>query len=303
MATDMKRKPSQDPSVHRDLVVTTTPMAGRDVANLRRALQARLHDARGLHEVPVPAHDKFTHAMWLACVEAGYFLGAQSATYLRTRNHRGVCTEGLQDIIRNPGKRTPEQLARARSRQGQLARGPRYYEELADKHGITRGTGIDAALRFATAQIGTVEKPAGSNWGPKIRDWITVAGYEDPVPWCGCFANAVIMAGGLPAGVGWVGYTPAIVVHAQQGIDGWKWVGPADGRRGDLALFDTPGGDPAVHVGVVEKRLSASLYRTIEGNTSSGTSGSQSEGGGVFRRERSTQGNFRIIGFARPPWS
>lgn len=298
----MERTPSTDPSVHRDLVVSDPPQEGRDVANLQRAVKDRL-TARGLlDDVPVPTHGKFTHATWVACVEAGYFLGLLSDTYLKTDEGRGVTTEGAQAIIRNPDRRSGDQLSRAKERAGQLERGPRYYDDLAHAAGVTPGKGVKSALAFAESRIGTTENPAGSNWGHPVQDWIRAAGYTSPVPWCGCAANAFLMAGGQPSGAGWIGYTPAIIVHARNGIGGWSWHGTTDGEPGDLALFDTPGGDPAVHVGMVEKPISATTYQTIEGNTSSGSAGSQDHGGGVFRRQRSTQGTFRIVGFARPPW-
>lgn len=293
----MTRTASENPAVHRKLVVMDPPQSGRDVANFQRAVEARLA-SRGLtDDVLTPTHGKFTHATWIAGVEAGYFLGLLSTTYLATDKGRGLATEGAQKTIREPDERTDEQLDRAKERKGQLERGPRYYEELAREAG---GKGAKAALAFAVAQIGTVEHPAGSNWGPKISDWIKGAGYGSGVPWCGCFTNACVMAGGVQSGAGWIGYTPAVVTHAKRGIGGWSW--HASGEAGDLALFDTPGGDPAVHIGVTEKRLSVTSYQTIEGNTSSGSGGSQANGGGVFRRQRSTQGGFRIIGFARPPW-
>src|ERR687889_2353400 len=302
----MERTASIDSAVHRDLVVYDPPQEGRDVANLQRAVRERLA-ARGLSDdIPVPTHGKFTHATAVACVEAGYFLGLLSTTYLRTEKIDGeprlVCTEGAQTIIRNPDRRSGDQLSRAKERAGQLERGPRYYEDIARAAGVSAGKGVKAALAVAESRIGTTESPAGSNWGHPVQDWIRAAGYTSPVPWCGCAANAFLMAGGQPSGAGWVGYTPAIITHARNGIGGWSWHGTTDGQPGDLALFDTPGGDPAVHVGMVEKKLSATGYHTIEGNTSSGSGGSQDNGGGVFRRQRSTQGTFRIVGFARPPW-
>ena len=298
----MERTPSIDPAVHRDLIVQDRPQSGRDVANLQRAVRARLA-ARGLSDdVPVPTHGKFTHATWVACVEAGYFLGLLSTTYLATHDGQGMATEGAQAIIRDPDKRSNEQLARAKERAGQLDRGPRYYDDLAHAAGVPSGKGVKSALAFAESRIGTTENPAGSNWGHPVQDWIKAAGYSSPVPWCGCACNAFLMAGGLPSGAGWIGYTPAIIAHAKAGTGGWSWHGTADGQPGDLALFDTPGGDPAVHVEMVEKRNGPTSYTDIGGNTSSGDGGSQSNGGGVFRRQRSTEGTFRIVGFARPPW-
>jgi hypothetical protein len=303
MAVDgMEREASKDPTVHRDLIVVDPPMEGADVANLQRAIRTRL-DARGI-DIPTPTHGLFTHATAVAAVEAGYFLGLLSGTYLQTVKVNGdprlVCTEGAQAIIRQPDRRSTEQRARAKERRGQAERGPRYYDGLARDAGVEVGTGAQSALKWAASQIGTTESPPGSNWGGKVEQWIRLAGYTSPVPWCGCFVNAACMAGGVPSGAGWIGYTPAIISHAEHGTGGWSW--HSGGKPGDLALFDTPGGDPAVHVGMVERKLNTTTYQTVEGNTSSGTDGSQDNGGGVFRRQRSTGGNFRIVGFARPPW-
>lgn len=303
----MKREWADDPSVHRALFVVDPPQMGRDVANLQRALRARLR-ARGItpEEMAVATHGHFTHATWVACVEVGHWLGLRSDTYLKTRTddsmpdgRAGVCTEGAQRIIRMPDERTDEQLERARVRQEGLDGSPKFEELLVQE---SDGQNAETALSWARRQLGTTERPAGSNWGPKIETWIRATGYSGPVPWCGCFVNAAVIQAGVPSGSGWIGYTPAIVTRAKQGFGGWRWIGQGDGRRGDLALFDTPGGDPAVHVGIVTDRLSPSLYHTIEGNTSSGSAGSQANGGGVYQRRRSTVGHFRIIGFARPPY-
>ena len=292
------RIPSKDPTVNRPLIVVSPPMAGRDVANLQRAVRTRLQ-TRGI-DVPVPDHGKFTLATALACIEAQYFLGLRSDTYLKKDKHgHRVVTEGAQLVIRDPESREQVQLDRAKERQAQLERGPRFYEELAQELGLT-GSGAGDAIAFARKHIGTKEQPAGSNSGPKITPWCRAAGYMGAVPWCGCWVNACVMAGGVPSGAGWIGFTPAIVQRAKAAKGGWSW--HTTGKPGDLALFDTPGGPTAVHVGLVEKQLSSSSYQTIEGNTSSGNMGSQDNGGGVFRRTRSTQGMFRIIGFARPPY-
>jgi murein DD-endopeptidase MepM/ murein hydrolase activator NlpD len=132
-----------DPSVHRDLIVGTPPMAGRDVANLQRAIRARLK-ARGLaDDVPTPEHGKFTQATWFACVEAGYFLGLRKQTFLKTVLGQGVCTRGMQRIIRQPDTRSEAQLRRARERRGHP--GPRYYADFVAAAGS--GSGVAAPLR------------------------------------------------------------------------------------------------------------------------------------------------------------
>jgi hypothetical protein len=305
MAQDgIDRQASEDPTEHRELWTVEPPMAGRDVANLQRGIRDRLRPRGiGSDEVPVAEHGKHTYLTGLAAIEAQYFLGLRSDTYLKHDDewHRCV-TIGAQQVIRDPEQhRTAEQRGRAKERRAQLDRGPRYYADLLRQHeDEPSGKGADAALDYARGAIGVTESPAGSNWGGRITGWIKATGYNSPVPWCGCFTNACIMAAGVPSGAGWIGYTPYIVSRARNRVDGWSW--HRDGKPGDLHLCDTPGGDPAVHVGIVEKSLGGGRYQVIDGNTSSGSGGSQANGGGVFRRVRSTSGNFRIIGFARPPY-
>ena len=125
----IERQPAEDPIAHRDLVVVDPPMRGRDVANLNRAVRQRLEMRR--IDIPSPVHDKFTQAAALAAIEAGYFLGLREDTILATDKGRRCCTRGAQAIIREPDQRTPVQIERAKSRRGQVARGPRYYAELS----------------------------------------------------------------------------------------------------------------------------------------------------------------------------
>lgn len=301
----IKHAPSADPEVHRPLIVVDPPMEGRDIANVQRATAERLKQ-RGIggDEVPVAVHGKFTAATALACIEAQYFLGLRSDTYLMQDKHgHRVLTEGAQRVIRAPQTRDPEQLHRAKARQAQAARGARFYADMAAEMGLS-GKGAKDALAYAAKHVGIKEHPPASNSGPMIDEWCRLAGYGSPQPWCGCFVNACIVAGGVPSGAGWgIGYTPSIVAHAKAGKGGWSWH-PTGGRPGDLALYDSgPGGDIAVHVEIVRAQLSDTRYSTFGGNTSGGTPGSQSNGGMVARRDdRSTVGGFHIIGFARPPY-
>ena len=172
---------SQDPIAHRDLVVTDPPMRGRDVANLNRAVRQRLEMRR--IDIPTPVHDMFTQAAALAAIEAGYFLGLLEDTILATDSGRRVCTQGAQTIIREPEQRTQEQLARAKSRHPQAARGPRYYHEfvgrlsvpvdpiLQHSNGFSDGhDGVDLICEaddvvYAICDAKVIDVRAGGWWG------------------------------------------------------------------------------------------------------------------------------------------
>lgn len=139
------------------------------------------------------------------------------------------------------------------------------------------------------------------------RDWIGYSRWTDPeegtvfgrwfaertgepyfgmsgVPYCAMFASycldwAGVTCAGMPSA-----YCPDIV---NAGMDAGAAVSCEDAEAGDLVLFDWGGDGLADHVGIVEENHPGEGYMTtIEGNTSSGASGSQSNGGVVARRQR-----------------
>jgi|GEM_PF-5387018 len=69
-----------------------------------------------------------------------------------------------------------------------------------------------------------------------------------------------------------------------------RTVSPTNLQPGMLVLFDWDGDKLPDHIGIVEKRINATTYQTIEGNTSRGIAGSQDNGGWVARRTRTVAG-------------
>ena len=144
-------------------------------------------------------------------------------------------------------------------------------------------------LRAARGEIG-YSRHADPEKGTKYGRWyagLTGEPYygESGVPYCAMFASWVFaQAGascpGLPSA-----YCPYIVRDAYAaGATPYN----EDARPGDLVLFDWGGDGVADHVGIVEANHPSERYlTTIEGNTSSGSAGSQGNGGGVYRRNRS----------------
>ncbi len=136
-------------------------------------------------------------------------------------------------------------------------------------------------LNIACGQLGVTESPAGSN-RTKYGKWMGLDGQ----PWCmsfvqWCFAQAGTplphKTGSCSALLNWYQKNrPECVVK--------------DPQPGDIAIF-TFG-----HTGIVERALPGSVM-CIEGNTSPGQSGSQDNGGGVYRRQR----NLALVrAFIRP---
>ena len=145
-------------------------------------------------------------------------------------------------------------------------------------------------LAVARSQIGTVESPPGSN-----RTRYGAAYGMDGVSWCAMFTWWCFREAGLSALVPKTAYTPTLANWFKQRA---RWgINP---RKAALVLFDFPndGVGRISHCGLVEAVNADGTIVTIEGNTSRGTSGSQRDGGGVWRRTRKVG----IVGYGFPDY-
>jgi hypothetical protein len=149
-------------------------------------------------------------------------------------------------------------------------------------------TSASDVLATARSQIGTIELPPGSNRTP-----YGAAYGGDGTAWCAKFVWWVFrqsLASGL---IPKASYTPTF---AQWFRDQGRW-GSAP-RPGAVVFFDFPNDKifRISHVGLVEAVNGDGSITTIEGNTSSGRTGSQRDGDGVWRRVRRTG----IVGYGYP---
>lgn len=259
----------------RTFKLTSPLMEGRDIAHLQQTLNRRF--ARW-------------HVAFRLDVDGAYGADTREATQrvvyglgipLRALDH-GVSPE-LRIKLRQPERRSDEERARAAERTSWLRRMRKRFD----------GHGPDAAIAYARKHIGVTENPPNSNRGRLIDQWQRMCDIS-AAPWCGCFANACLVAGGFPS-QSWLRYCPWIEARARSGEAGWSWHSVAQARPGDLVLF---GSRIAQHV-----ELYVGAGGTIGGNTSSGSSGSQDNGGGVFARRRNFSApGFPARGVARPPY-
>lgn len=143
------------------------------------------------------------------------------------------------------------------------------------------------ALAWAASQIGYTrwdDPEEGSLYGrwyaKKHGTYYGTSG----VPFCAMFASWCLTdddgASVIPGGD--FAYVPYGINAARSA---GQLVAPSNAAPGDLICFDWDGDGVADHVGLVEANY-GSWVQTIEGNTSSGAAGSQSNGGGVWRRTR-----------------
>jgi hypothetical protein len=159
---------------------------------------------------------------------------------------------------------------------------------------LAKKRGPAAGVKWGLSKVGVLEHPPGSNAGPGITEWSMASIGVTGVPWCQSFANAVLTAGGGPQLKS--AFTPAVVQWAREGKFGLKIVPAAQRQIGDFVFFKWPGvsRDFCDHVGVY-----AGNGKTVEGNTSPGSGGSQNNGGGVFIRER---GFGNVVAVVRPTY-
>lgn len=150
---------------------------------------------------------------------------------------------------------------------------------------------VSDVLRIAAGEIGYsrwTDPEQGSRYGRWYAQLTGNSLYgESGVPYCAMFASWVLSHAGVKC-PGFPGaYTPTM---AQAGINAGRRVLPERAAQpGDIVYFDWGGSESAGkvdHVGIVELNK-GSYLQTIEGNTSSGASGSQGNGGVVARRTRS----------------
>lgn len=152
----------------------------------------------------------------------------------------------------------------------------------------------ERALEAAQEWVGYTETPAGSNQ-TVFGAWYGM----DRQPWCAMAATYwyEVDAGGSAAfvrGSRWA-YVPYIVADARAGRNGLSV--PATPEPGDLVCFDWHRDGTFDHVGLFEQWAGAapSEFWSVEGNTSPDQNGSQSNGGGVYRRLRDTSGQDTVF--------
>jgi hypothetical protein len=245
-----------------------------------RALQAatnRRLRSRGLEALAV-AEDGIVGAGTLESVrKIAWALGARRETYdAMTRD--GEIPVGVLRMIRNPGHRSDEQKSRGKARMSRL-RSER--KRRAAQGRSSRSRAVNAFL----AKVGAKEPPPGSNSGAIITTMETFWGFGR-VPWCGIACGYHAVRFGRVEGLRCdVASVHAIEAHARARHSPYgDWQRSPDGALpGSLVVI----GGSGVHVGMLVQPLSGGRARTVEGNTSFGPGGSQSDGGCIAARVRS----------------
>ena len=108
--------------------------------------------------------------------------------------------------------------------------------------------------------------------------------------WCAAYVTWSLLPSGVDLRqlVGWPYYCPYVVGWAKR-TGRWRPRGTYTPVAGDLTLYSFDGTTTAGHIGIHEATRPDGLYVALEGNTSAGNTGSQANGGGVYRRARAAK--------------
>lgn len=153
---------------------------------------------------------------------------------------------------------------------------------------LTAKKTIDHARSF----VGYAETPPGSNRTRFGREY-----GMDGVPWCAMFVWSVLTDMHVP--IIKSAYTPTMAQWFKD--EGRGFTDDSRIEPGDILFFDFPDSLQRIqHVGFSLGKMVGGRVGTIEGNTSSGSAGSQDNGGGVYSRSR---GAAEIVYIGRPAYA
>jgi hypothetical protein len=163
-----------------------------------------------------------------------------------------------------------------------------------DDASASSGSWRDKSAKWHDTHLGITESPADSNCDSRSdgirtsQDGCANGTWLRYQPWCGCWAwSGLYAAGKVNKGDSWLASVASIEDYARAGngpFKGWTTDG-SKAKKGDLVVLFGRG----QHVGTV-RSIDSNYAYTWEGNTSSGSGGSQSNGGGSYKRSRSRHG-------------
>jgi hypothetical protein len=150
---------------------------------------------------------------------------------------------------------------------------------------------------LAATKLG-IREVGANNHGPWVKKFLAEVGLPEGYAWCDAFQSFEMDGAAghkLP-----IESASVLQTYATGQKLGWAVTKPA---RGDLVCYDFNGdGRFDDHIGLVVRVLGLGpmlTLETVEGNTSSGVSGSQGDGDGVFLRRRVVSA--KSVGFIRIP--
>lgn len=244
------------------LHLTTPLMHGPEVKHAQVLLAANVFHQ---NYQPGPPDGEFGEATARACARAHYWIGDAVS--------QPVYADRLEGFLTGRVK-LPAMNASRRAHRLELAK----QQPLGEK-----------ALAYLTTHLGETEHPAGSNYIEFASGWyMRIKPGQKGGPWCAMAVTRSMVEAGSKSFVRGSAYAfvPYVVNDARAGRNGLSVThAPV---KGDPVAYDWERDGEADHIGLFERWVvKGRTFVAVEGNTSSDDHGSQSNGGGVFRRERS----------------
>jgi hypothetical protein len=152
------------------------------------------------------------------------------------------------------------------------------------------GSFKDKIKAHMEARVGFTENPSGSNFDSrsngihKCQDVTASGHWLDRTAWCGSWCQYALTAGGFKvnSNLASVASIEGMAKNGQYPFRGWS-TNRSSVKMCDLVIV----GGYGVHVEMARGKMNSDgSIPTWGGNTSAGTSGSQSNGGGAYRRTR-----------------
>lgn len=129
------------------------------------------------------------------------------------------------------------------------------------------------------SQVGVVEKPRGSNWGPDVAHYLKSVNTNSPAPWCAAFVHFCLDSAEIKNTV--TAYSPTAQNKKNLVYYKARLIKPVE--SGDVFTIFFPTMGRIAHTGFVHRQINGSTVETVEGNSNDGGS---RDGYGVFRRKR-----------------
>lgn len=276
----MPKKSTASKVVHRPLHLSSPLAHGDDVETLQRQIRKELRHHK-IDWLPVEIDGKLGRQTLHAAAFCAWAIGLSDKH--RAAIKGGTISEAAQRLLRAPTQRGRLDRRREKRRRKRLRQIRKAQSE-----------GPKAALAYAKSFIGTTESPAGSNSGPTItRDgkkggisfWEAYFGLG-PCFWCLCFASYCVKAIGKAKVSGVLVNAAEIERMARAHSNGLVAVPLEECRLGDYVLCCFDGTGVPDHGDLADGPIRDGVTDDVGGNTSSDSSGSQANGGGVFPKGR-----------------
>lgn len=136
-----------------------------------------------------------------------------------------------------------------------------------------------------------VREDLGNNDGIQIRKYLKSTNIDHPESWCAAFVHWVLEQCGVPTTI--TAWSPSALNKNNLVWFNSKFY--KEPKGGDVFVLWSVSKKRIAHTGFFHRRISDTMYETVEGNAADPSSGKDSFNGiGVFKRKRSFNATYGI---------